>query len=282
MAGRFGYKAGKPVSRFAVETTGEPVALQLVPDRHALANDGRDAMPVTVKALDAQGREVPTANLMVHFAISGNASIIGLGNGDPNCHEPEKGNQRSLFNGLAQVIIQAMEASEGEIELTATANGLTPAVVKIPLQRVQPVPFIDAALPTVMLWNWRMSPATDTKPDARVTLSDNDMNSWPAVRSGELQPFAGGKYALFNSSFSLNDVPAGSQGEIRLRRVTGKAEVWLNDQLVGSKTNAEASDLSVPFASGNGKFKLVVLIEGEAGKKAGIGGSVAVVPVKGS
>jgi beta-galactosidase len=51
--------------------------------------DGCDAVPVTVEALDTQGRPVPTANLSVAFQINGHGRIIGVGNGDPNCHEPE-------------------------------------------------------------------------------------------------------------------------------------------------------------------------------------------------
>jgi beta-galactosidase len=80
---------GRKVSEFAVETTGEPVALRLTPDRKTLAGDGSDALPVTVEALDAQGRPVPTANLAVTFDISGTGRIIGVGNGNPNSHEPE-------------------------------------------------------------------------------------------------------------------------------------------------------------------------------------------------
>ncbi len=82
-------KDGREIARYVVETTGQPVALRLTPDRTSLAGDGCDAVPVTVEALDAQGRPVPTANLAVAFQISGHGQIIGVGNGDPNCHEPE-------------------------------------------------------------------------------------------------------------------------------------------------------------------------------------------------
>ena len=54
---------GKEVARYSVETTGEPVALRLTPDRKTLAGDGYDALPVTVEALDKRGTPVPTANL---------------------------------------------------------------------------------------------------------------------------------------------------------------------------------------------------------------------------
>ena len=132
-------KNGQEVARNAVETTGEPVTLKLLPDRESLAGDGADAQPVTVCAVDAQGREVPTANLPVTFAISGPGTIIGHGNGDNASHEPEKGNRRSLFNGLAQVIVQSTRAQSGTIVLTAQADGLQPAEARI------------AARPTVSL-----------------------------------------------------------------------------------------------------------------------------------
>jgi beta-galactosidase len=82
-------KNGREVARYVVETTGQPVSLRLTPDRQTLAGDGCDAVPVTVEAVDAQGRPVPTANLAVAFQISGQGQLIGVGNGDPNCHEPE-------------------------------------------------------------------------------------------------------------------------------------------------------------------------------------------------
>src|SRR5205085_10466150 len=114
------------VARCSVETTGEPVALRLTPDRSALAGDGADALPVTVEALDDAGRPVPTANLPVEFEIAGPGTIIGVGNGDPISHEPDKANKRSLFNGLAQVIVQSQRGSTGELVLRGKAQGLKP------------------------------------------------------------------------------------------------------------------------------------------------------------
>ncbi len=124
-------KDGKEVARYAVETTGEPVALRLRPDRMAIAGDGADAVPVAVEALDKDGRPVPTANLPVEFEVAGPGAIIGLGNGDPTCHEPDKGNKRSLFNGLAQVILQSQRGNSGDLILRAKAEGLKSAEVAI-------------------------------------------------------------------------------------------------------------------------------------------------------
>jgi beta-galactosidase len=121
-----GKSKGSHVSNFTVETTGEPVSLRLTPDRKSLAGDGCDAIPVTVEALDREGRPVTTANLMVEFEISGPGAIIGLGSEIP-CHEPEKGNRRSLFNGLAQVIVQSRRDGSGTLVLRANADGLKSA-----------------------------------------------------------------------------------------------------------------------------------------------------------
>ncbi|HEX7576887.1 MAG TPA: hypothetical protein VF430_02490, partial [Verrucomicrobiae bacterium] len=36
-----------------------------------------------------QGRVVPVAQNKVHFSVEGAGNIIGVGNGDPSCHEPD-------------------------------------------------------------------------------------------------------------------------------------------------------------------------------------------------
>jgi beta-galactosidase len=125
-----GKTAGKVVAHALVETTGAPVALRLTADLNSLAGDGRDATPVTVEAIDARGRAVPTANLPVSFEIEG-GRIIGLGNGDANSHEPEKGAARRLYNGLAQVIVQAEEGGSGSLILRARADGVRSAETRI-------------------------------------------------------------------------------------------------------------------------------------------------------
>jgi beta-galactosidase len=121
---------GRVVAHAAVETSGPPAALRLTPDRKAIAADGRDAVPVTVEAVDARGRAVPTAQLPVEFAIAG-GRVIGVGNGDANSHEPEKAMARSLYNGLAQVIVQSERGRPGMLVLTAKSAGVKAAVARI-------------------------------------------------------------------------------------------------------------------------------------------------------
>ncbi|WP_442680715.1 beta-galactosidase GalA [Sphingomonas sp. ASY06-1R] len=126
-------RGGRIVARAMVETTGAPVALRLTPDRVMLTADGRDATAITVEALDARKRPIATANLDVAFDITG-GRIIGLGNGDANSHEPEKGRQRRLYNGLAQVIVQSDAGRAGALTLRATAAGLRPGITRIAVE----------------------------------------------------------------------------------------------------------------------------------------------------
>jgi beta-galactosidase len=132
-----GYKDGKEILTAKVETTGAPA---IVPARAAPRRDqgrwrGR-LRQSPFKSPDAQGRPVPTAADEITFTLSGPGKFIGVGNGDPSSHEPEQFLEagavwrRSLFNGLAQVIVQST-GQPGEIKLTAKASGLTEASVSI-------------------------------------------------------------------------------------------------------------------------------------------------------
>jgi len=84
-----GYNGGKLVAEQKVETTGEAAAIQLTPDRSTINADGTDVSVITVAIADAQGRVVPTAANKINFSLEGAGKIIGVGNGDPSCHEPD-------------------------------------------------------------------------------------------------------------------------------------------------------------------------------------------------
>ncbi len=128
-------KGGKAAAVDEVQTTGPAVRLILEADRTGLQADGRDATVVAVKGMDASGRIVPTANNKVRFSVEGPGRIIGVGNGDPSCHERDKAGERSLFNGLAQVILQS-ERQSGTMILKGEAEGLGIGEVKIEVKEV--------------------------------------------------------------------------------------------------------------------------------------------------
>jgi beta-galactosidase len=85
-----GSKGGRVVAETKVETTGAPAAVQLRPDRAAIDANGEDVAVVTVSITDAQGRVMPVAGNEVSFELEGPGRILGVGNGDPSCHEPDK------------------------------------------------------------------------------------------------------------------------------------------------------------------------------------------------
>ncbi len=125
------------------ETTGAPAQLRLTADRTEIDADGEDLAILKVEVLDKDGRLVPTAMNTLAFNITGAGKLIGVGNGDPNCQESDKAPKRSLFNGLAQVIVQSMKRP-GEIHIEATkdpsqwdAPELTPAQLTITTKSVE-------------------------------------------------------------------------------------------------------------------------------------------------
>jgi beta-galactosidase len=125
-----GFSGGKQVVSAKRETTGAPARIVLRPDRAHIAADGEDVSMVTVEIVDAEGRIVPTASNEVTFQIGGKGRLIGVGNGDPSCHEPDKAGKRSAFNGLAMAIVQATKES-GEIQVTASSPGIASATATI-------------------------------------------------------------------------------------------------------------------------------------------------------
>jgi beta-galactosidase len=132
-----GYKDGKLVLSEKRETTGPVASLRLAADRAAIDADGEDVAVLTVDALDSAGRAVPTASDLIHFKVTGEGALIGVGNGDPNCQESDKEPRRSLFNGLAQAILQSTK-TPGAIEIEASVlGGITPAKLSITTRQVQ-------------------------------------------------------------------------------------------------------------------------------------------------
>ena len=119
-----GRRNGQVVLTERRETTGPARKLRLTADRTEITADGQDVAMLTVDVLDAHGRPVPTANHKLAFRISGAGKLIGVGNGDPNSHESDKEPRRSLFNGLAQVIIQSTDGA-GTIHVEAVEEGST-------------------------------------------------------------------------------------------------------------------------------------------------------------
>lgn len=126
-------KNGKVVARHQIETTGEAVALKLVPDVETWHADGRDLMHVRIYAVDKKGRRVlnmkdAKAFDKLTFQVKGDANIVAVDNGNISSDELhigktqlEKTIQRNLFQGSALVILRAGD-KPGKIELSVAGE----------------------------------------------------------------------------------------------------------------------------------------------------------------
>ena len=126
-------KNGKVVARHQIETTGEAVALKLVPDAENWHADGKDLMHVRIYAVDKKGRRVlnmkdAKAFDKLTFTVKGDANIVAVDNGNIASDELhigktqlEKSIQRNLFQGSALVILRAGD-KPGKIELSVAGE----------------------------------------------------------------------------------------------------------------------------------------------------------------
>lgn len=270
-------RGGRVVARAAHETTGAAVALRLTPARSVMAGDGEDAQPVTVDAVDARGRHVPVANLPVRFAVTG-AAIIGLGNGDPNSHEPEQSaagaGARSLFNGLAQVIVRAAEG-RGRITIAAYADGLAPARITIDRLAIAPPAQVPATLPQQRIAQWRRSMVFATRPSPDLGPSDGDNNSWAFVASGTATPpGAGAGWRVYRTAIVPWRAIGAGGGMIHFAAVGGRAELWVDGQRVADKQGFAATPIVARIAPGAGARHIVLLVEAQTGAVSGVLGPV--------
>jgi beta-galactosidase len=138
-----GWKDGAEVAVEIAETTGPAAQIRLAPHQATLRADGEDVAVVWVSLHDEQGRLAPTADEEVRFAVSDNARIIGVGNGDPSSHEPDKATRRRAFHGWCQVLVQAGREA-GEVVLTASGVGLLPARLVLPAEACEARPAVLA------------------------------------------------------------------------------------------------------------------------------------------
>jgi beta-galactosidase len=95
------FKGGQAILEDKIQTASAPAAVVLTPDHTAINADGEDVSVVTVAVVDAQNRVFPIASNLVHFELSGPGRILGVGNGDPSCHEADVYIQKSASRAIA-------------------------------------------------------------------------------------------------------------------------------------------------------------------------------------
>lgn len=130
-------KNGKVVARHQIETTGEAVALKMVPDAETWHADGQDLMHVRVYAVDKKGRRVmdlkdKNAFSKLAFSVKGDADIVAVDNGNIYSDELHVGKkqlnktaERALYQGSALVILRA-GTQPSKVELIVACENAVP------------------------------------------------------------------------------------------------------------------------------------------------------------
>ena len=172
-----GYNAGIAVASDENVTAKAARRIVIEPDREMIKNDGMDTIAVNFSVVDEDGVTVETASDLLHFEIIGDATLLGVGNGDPNCHESDHEPMRSLFAGHAQALVQS-KAGAKRIAVRATGKDLEAAEVELQVIDVPKPGFIYAAT-NRSLGGFTVSAGSfESEPDALIEIADNDMNSF--------------------------------------------------------------------------------------------------------
>lgn len=95
-----GYRNGAEAAFELHETAGEPDHIEL-----RCVYDGEEQKLIQARVTDKEGRLCPHSCVPIRFEAEG-GKIIGVGNGDPACHEPDISDRRTSFNGLALCIVE--------------------------------------------------------------------------------------------------------------------------------------------------------------------------------
>ncbi|MBQ6787710.1 MAG: DUF4982 domain-containing protein [Lachnospiraceae bacterium] len=125
-----GYHNENEVCRYTLETTGRPARIALAADKSVIKADDRDVAQVEVRIVDSEGRLVPTADCEVEITLEGDAKILGIDNGRPDCHELWKDTKRSTFHGMLLIVVQAGKTA-GSVKLSVKGKNLEAAALEL-------------------------------------------------------------------------------------------------------------------------------------------------------
>ncbi|HWB58490.1 MAG TPA: glycoside hydrolase family 2 TIM barrel-domain containing protein, partial [Chthoniobacteraceae bacterium] len=127
-----GTKDGKPWAIDEIHTAGPPAKIALETDRKSILTNGEDLAFITIRIEDKDGNPCPNADNTVKLSIKGPGDIAGTDNGDATDLTSFQSPARKAFHGMALAVIKSLAVEPGgDIEFTATSEGLAPAKVKI-------------------------------------------------------------------------------------------------------------------------------------------------------
>lgn len=123
-----GYKNGKQVNEHMLQTTGNAVGLKLNSEKTNIRANTEDVAIIEVSLIDENGIELSSGDNEISVKIEGNATLIGLDNGDQRNHDKYKTSFRKAYNGRLLATIQSTE-KPGKITVTFSAKDLRPTEI---------------------------------------------------------------------------------------------------------------------------------------------------------
>jgi len=118
------YDNGKETASQTLKTVGKPESIRLTADRSEIRANRNDLAYITTEIVDADGNVIPYADeVKVKFEISGQAKLVGAGNGNPKDMASFQQHERKTYQGACLAIIRP-ETIPGKIKIKATSEGL--------------------------------------------------------------------------------------------------------------------------------------------------------------
>ena len=143
-------KAGKEISRYAVNTAGEPASLKLtaIQNPEGFHADGADMTLIQVEVVDKDGKRCPLDNRTVQFTLNGHAEWRGgIAQGENN-HILDT--NLPVECGINRALIRSTTAA-GKVTLTAQAKGLPSASLTLETVPVKVTGGLSTYLPQATL-----------------------------------------------------------------------------------------------------------------------------------
>lgn len=255
-----GYRDGVAVAKDIQRTAEKPAQLLLEQVINEITDNGMDAAIVNLSLVDDNGTVIPNADGIVKFEVE-NGIIIGVGNGDPNSHEPDVANYRKLFHGHVQVIIKPTSCKA--MKLNAKLDSGLSSEIVIPVKSVKNIPYIKT-LKEQVVDGWRIYyKLFSEKPSADMETDSNDMNSFePVLFSGQPQAeFSGkfGMYGMYQTKYSFGkDV---SDWALYIGDVLGHIWIYIDGEEVYEQTDNWRSEVILPLKSEmEGTHRITIII----------------------
>jgi beta-galactosidase len=128
---------GKIAATDELRTAGSPEKIVLSTETKKLPPGWDNVVFVRARVVDANGIEIPRADDLISFTISGPGVIAAVDSANNSSHEPFQATERRAFQGECVAFVKAT-GSSGKIVLMATAPGLTADSIAIKAAKPSP------------------------------------------------------------------------------------------------------------------------------------------------